>query len=102
MSDIQALEGVNKNYAFRTWEDLTRREQLLCMISDDYKSLYGFRPRGDYSHMSDDDLQEWHNEIRETLSWEMDRKRQDEREHSRRVSEAMTRQPWTLGDLDKL
>jgi len=99
MNDIQALEGVNKNYAFRNWEDLSRREQLLCMISDDYKSLYGFRPRGDTSVLTENDLQQWHDEILADLEIESETDKKDKREHSRRVNEALTRKEWTLGEL---
>ena len=99
MSDTQALEGVNKNYAFRNWEDLPLREQLLSMISDDYKSLYGFRPRGDFSHMTDEDLQQWHREICEDIRREMEREEQEKLATKKAEQEAMTRKEWTLGEL---
>jgi hypothetical protein len=61
--DKKALEGVNWNYAFRNWEDLSRRDQLLSMISDDYKELTGVRPRYNTSNKTDDELQAWHDDI---------------------------------------
>lgn len=99
MNTTQALDGVNKNYAFRNWEDLSRREQLLAMISDDYKSLYGIRPRGDYSHMTDDDLQKWHDEICESIRWEMEYEAREELMTRQAEEKAMTRKEWTIGDL---
>jgi len=99
MSDTQALEGVNKNYAFRNWEDLSPREQLLSMISDDYKSLYGFRPRGDYNHMTENDLQKWHNEICESIRREMDAEAREELMTKQAEQTALSRKEWTIGDL---
>lgn len=102
MSDTQALEGVNKNYAFRNWEDLSRREQLLSIISDDYKSLFGMRPRGDYSHMTDDDLQAWHDSICLQIRAEMDNEAAEELATQRATEQAMSRQEWTIGELVNL
>ena len=87
---------------FPTWGQLTRREQLLSMISDDYKSLNGFRPRFNVDHMSDDGLEQWHNEIVVDIAMEMAREACDEAEHNYRVSESMTRKPWALGELVNL
>lgn len=84
---------------FRSWDQLTRREQLLSMISDDYKDLYGFRPRGFSSDMTDDDLQGWYDEIREDLDRKFERKARDKQEHERRTAEALSRTEWTIGDL---
>lgn len=41
------------------WEDLSERDQLLTYISDTHKDAYGFRPRGDYSEMSVQELKDW-------------------------------------------
>ena len=30
---------------FRSWDELSELEQLQCIYSDDYKDVYGFRPR---------------------------------------------------------
>lgn len=30
---------------FKTWEELSRKEQLECIVWDAYKDAYGFRPR---------------------------------------------------------
>ena len=40
------------------WEDLSERDQLLTYISDTHKDAYGFRPRGDYSEMSVQELKD--------------------------------------------
>lgn len=89
-------------FTFPTWDQLTRRQQLLSMISDDYKSLNGFRPRFNVDHMTDDDLEKWYNEIVADLAVEMVREARDEAEHNYRVSESMSRKPWTLGELVSL
>ena len=31
---------------FKTWNELSRKEQLECIFWDTYKDAYGFRPRG--------------------------------------------------------
>ena len=31
---------------FKTWNELSRKEQLECIFWDAYKDAYGFRPRG--------------------------------------------------------
>ena len=31
---------------FKTWDELSRKEQLECIFWDTYKDAYGFRPRG--------------------------------------------------------
>lgn len=42
----------------QTWEQLSRRDQLLSIYSDVYKDVHGFRPRGgNISLMSEDDLE---------------------------------------------
>ena len=87
---------------FPSWDQLTRRQQLLSMISDDYKSLNGFRPRFNVDHMSDDGLEQWHNEIVADIAVEMAREARDEAEHNYRVSESMSRKPWMLGELVSL
>jgi hypothetical protein len=84
---------------FRSWDQLTRREQLLSMISDDYKDLYGFRPRGSVDDMTDDDLQVCYDEIRADLDRKFERKARDKQEHERRTAEALSRKEWTLGEL---
>lgn len=38
------------------WDQLSEKEQLLCYISDEHKSAYGFRPRGQYDDWSVEDL----------------------------------------------
>ena len=89
-------------FTFPSWDQLSRRDQLLSMISDDYKSLNGFRPRFNVDHMSDDALEQWHNEIVADIAVEMVREARDEAEHNYRVSESMSRKPWALGELVNL
>lgn len=40
---------------YRTWDELTRVEQLQCMFSDTWKDVYGCRPR----HMT---VEQWNDE----------------------------------------
>ncbi len=85
---------------FKTWEELTEREQLLSDISDDYKSLNGIRPRWNMDHMTLDELQQFHNQIITDLRHNMDQDQQDERDHNLAVERAMThRSGWTIGEL---
>ena len=98
-NDQKALEGVNVNYAFRNWEDLPLREQLLAMISDNHKDLYGFRPRYDVSHLTDIQLQEWNDQLVEDIEREYNQKIDDERLHQKAVAEVMSRKNWTIGDV---
>lgn len=83
---------------FKTWEQLTRREQLISMISDTYKDLNGFRPYfGESGSMTDDQLQGWYDdlckEIRQQIEAdriEEERLRQEELAHERAVKQALT------------
>jgi hypothetical protein len=97
--DQRALEGVSVNYAFRNWKDLPLREQLLAMISDNYKDLYGMRPRHDVSHLTDSQLQEWNDRLVEDIDREYNQKIDDERLHQKAVAEVMNRKEWTIGDV---
>ena len=86
---------------FPTWEELTRRQQLISMISDDYKSLYGFRPREDWSRWSDEELEGYHQSLVKDLQEELEQEKQDEEMHQEVTRRVMGHQPWTLGDLIK-
>jgi len=55
------------------WEDLSERDQLLTYISDTHKDAYGFRPRGDYSEMSVQELKDWLDRLYVDASEEADR-----------------------------
>lgn len=39
------------------YKELTERDQMIQLISDMHKDAYGFRPRGDTSEMTMDDLE---------------------------------------------
>ena len=39
---------------FRTWDQLSKLEQLQCIYSDTYKEHYGFRPRPSTEHCNDE------------------------------------------------
>ena len=39
----------------KTWNDMTRREQLFCIYSDAHKDAYGFRPVSDGWQMLHDE-----------------------------------------------
>ena len=43
---------------FKTWNELSRKEQLECIFWDAYKDAYGFRPRGhNISTMTEQELE---------------------------------------------
>ena len=43
---------------FKTWNELSRKEQLECIFWDAYKDAYGFRPRGhNISMMTEQELE---------------------------------------------
>jgi hypothetical protein len=57
---------------FKTWEELTVREQLLTIISDVHKDVYGFRPRRNWDSLSDSDLKIYLDELEEQAQWELE------------------------------
>lgn len=87
---------------FKTWEQLSEKEQLLCVISDDYKTLMGFRPRGIRPDITVEELRAWHAEICEDIRREMEQERKDEEEHEAAMARAFTRVPWTMGEILRL
>lgn len=87
---------------FKTWEQLTESEQLACVISDDYKSLYGFRPRPNWSEMTVEQLRAWHAEICADIKREMEYEQAEELAHEQAMAKAFVRQPWTLGEILRL
>lgn len=87
---------------FKTWEQLIEKEQLLCMISDDYKSLYGFRPRNIREDITVEELREWHQEICEDLKREMEYERAEELAHEQAMAKAFQKTPWTFGEIMRL
>ena len=74
------------------------RLELLSYISDSYKELNGFRPELPEG-LSDDELRQWHNQIRTDLKREMETNRNDEYLHNTAVEKALTPKPFTIGDL---
>ena len=44
---------------FPTWDEMSRRDQLLSEISDLYKDVNGFRPRRSFDEFSDEQLAEY-------------------------------------------
>ena len=61
---------------FKSWDELTLREQLLSTISDLHKDVYGVRWRGDASGMSDADLQSFLDSLGESMEREIEYQRQ--------------------------
>lgn len=80
---------------------MTEREELICNISDDYKSLFGVRPRGyNWDGMTVEELRTWHNEICESLHREMERERKEELAHETAVAKAMEHKSgFTISEL---
>ena len=98
---VEGIGGVSIP-TFKSRNELSNREQLLCLISDDYKDLTGFRPRfNGIENMTDDELRQWHNQILTDLRAEIYTQTFNEAETSRRTAQAMTRQEWTIGDIWK-
>jgi hypothetical protein len=95
MSDTESNKGINFNYAFHNWEDLSERDQLISMISDLHKDIHGFRPRWNFDSLSDQDLQERFDGLQSLLSCEI----WEEMETLRKLREASTRKEWTVGDV---
>lgn len=78
------------------------RDQLLSDISDDFKSLNGFRPRFSKEHLTLEQLQDWHNEIKADIARMMEDERNEELAHEQAVKRAMVPNGWTIGELVKL
>jgi predicted transcriptional regulator len=89
----------NESDTFKTWEQLSRKEQLACMISDDYKSLYGFRPRHNFLEWTEEELEQYHKSIVDDLMAEIERERQEEERHQKAIENAMKPKTWTIGDV---
>jgi len=87
---------------FKTWEQLTEKEQLLCVISDDYKTLYGFRPRNIREDITVEELREWHAEICESIKREMEYEQAEEAAHEAAMASAFVKKPWTIGEILRL
>ena len=62
------------------WNELSERDQLLTYISDTHKEAYGFRPRGDYSGMSVQELSDWLDRLYEEAAEEAERIQNIEKE----------------------
>jgi hypothetical protein len=78
---------------------MTEREQLLCMISDDYKTLYGFRPRNIREDITVEELRAWHSEICESIKREMEYEQAEETAHEEAMAAAFVKKPWTIGEI---
>ena len=49
--------------SFRTWDELSEAEQLMCIYSDTHKDAYGFRPRPTAEQAND---VQW---LKEQIDW---------------------------------
>ena len=49
------MKGNSGNMKY--WDELSEKEQLLQYISDEHKRAYGVRPRGQYDHLSVEELE---------------------------------------------
>jgi hypothetical protein len=96
MNDTNNTE-VTTQPNFRSWEQLTRREQLLSQISDTYKEINGMRPRWNMDHMSDDQLQAWQDEMVQEIHDQIEVERQEELAHEAAVKRALTPIQFTIG-----
>lgn len=85
---------------FKSWEELTVREQLLTTISDVHKDVYGFRFRGNTDHMSDADLENFLNELAADAEADAIREREQEQEAAVRFEELVA-EMISLGATDR-
>ena len=78
---------------------MTERQELINCISDDFKSLHGFRPRPT-REFTLEELRGWYADIRAELKADFESEQRDEDAHEAAVREAMTPTPeFTLGEL---
>jgi len=83
--------------------DTEIRNNLVGMISDDYKSLYGIRPRGyDWDGMTIEELKAWSDELVQSIHEQIAYERAEEMAHEQAMNEAFIRKPWTLGEIMRL
>ena len=85
-----------------TSNEVDERNDLLSYISDTYKGLYGFRPRGDTSNMTIEDLREEaagleRDVLREAeyIKKESLRKKREKAAHKRAVKYYMNLKPYS-------
>jgi hypothetical protein len=75
---------------------LTERQNLICEISDTYKSLNGFRPRWNFSAWTTEQLRE----EAADLQRQVERDIREEQEAAEREAACLVPSPaWTIGDF---
>ena len=83
--------------------DTNTRNGLIGMISDDYKTLYGIRPRGyKFDEMTIEELQTWSNELSQSIHEQIAYERGEELAHQQAMAKAFQKTPWTLGEILRL
>lgn len=76
-----------------TTETYTSRDEAICLHSDLYKDLHGFRPRRDWTGISTEEIWAQVNRLSTALSEELDRERREEEEHRAWVAEVTSGAP---------
>ena len=83
--------------------DINTRSDLIGMISDDYKSLYGIRPRGyKFDEMTVEELQAWADELSQSIHEQIEYERAEELAHEEAMAAAFQKTPWTWGEILRL
>ena len=77
---------------------LTERENLICEISDNYKSLNGFRPRWNFSAWTTEMLREEAADLQRQIERDI---REEQEAHEREMACLVPSPAWTIGDLLK-
>ncbi len=86
------------NTTFPTWDELSEREQLLCIASDIGKDAMGIRPRwiADYTvEQLRESIAQWQSAIDAEAAAEKEARDR----YSRIKSQALTRREWKIGNF---
>ena len=87
----------------QTASGLSLRDELAGEISDNYKMIYGSRPRFiNFQEAPIEELQAMAKRLRDELNQEFEQEKEDEKQHQVATKKATTRKPWTVGDITGL
>lgn len=83
---------------FPKWEELSEREQLLCIASDIGKESMGMRPRW-ISDYSVEELRDFIQRHQQAMHAEAQTEKEARDRYSRIKSQALTRREWRIGNF---
>jgi hypothetical protein len=82
------------------WDNLSRKQQLIVLISDTYKDLHGSRPRYiPFHEWSEESLENYLRGLERDLNVELRREEEEEAMHQEICKRVMGKQPWSIGDI---